>query len=131
MHLCFRDGPVLALIEEYRVALLAAWIALMIRVMGSAGSLLDHDGGFTRGDHFLHTLTGWMGVLALMGMGRRHYLNRSTPLTAYLTASSYPVYIIHQAAVSRRWRGVIIIVEMIWLCRLTFLANYVAIVDEL
>ncbi|WML68094.1 MAG: Glucans biosynthesis protein C [Methanoregula sp. SKADARSKE-2] len=93
----FASETVLALIEEYRVAHLAAWIALTIGVMGIGGILLDHGEVFW-GTSFLHTLTGWMGVLALMGMGR-HYLNRSTPLTAYLTASSYPVYIIHQAAV--------------------------------
>jgi len=65
--------------------------------MGILGILLDHGEVFW-GTSILYTLTGWIGVLALMDMGR-HYLNRSVPLTAYLTASSYPEYIIHQAAV--------------------------------
>jgi len=38
----------------------------------------------------------WIGILAVMGMGKR-YLEFKTPLTLYLSAASYPIYIFHIA----------------------------------
>lgn len=46
--------------------------------------------------HLLEALIMWTGVLALMGLGRR-FLNFSSPVTAYFSASSFSVYIFHQS----------------------------------
>ena len=45
---------------------------------------------------YLHALVMWLGILALMGLGRR-YLNFTNPVTRYLSASSFALYIFHQA----------------------------------
>jgi peptidoglycan/LPS O-acetylase OafA/YrhL len=59
------------------------------------GIILGHYEVFW-GSSPVYVLTGWTGVLALMGTGR-HFFDSSTTFTAYMGAASYPVYIIHQA----------------------------------
>ncbi|PKL57946.1 MAG: hypothetical protein CVV34_04880, partial [Methanomicrobiales archaeon HGW-Methanomicrobiales-5] len=86
---------VLAKLEEYWAVLLSAWIILTIGVMGTYGIILGHDEVFW-GNSALYVLTGWIGVLALMGAGR-HLLDRTNTVAAYMGAASYPVYILHQA----------------------------------
>ena len=83
-----------ALLEKNWLVLLAAWIILTIGVVCGA-HILGHM-ELLRGYSALHVLTGWMGVLALMGAGR-HLFNRTNNFAAYMGAASYPVYIIHQA----------------------------------
>jgi glucans biosynthesis protein C len=87
--------PVQAEIEKYWAVLLAAWIVLTLGVMGVCGMILGHPEVFW-GYSPLYVLTGWTGVLALMGAGR-HLFDRTGNLAASLGAASYPVYIIHQA----------------------------------
>jgi glucans biosynthesis protein C len=82
-------------LEKYRAVLLAAWLVLTIIVMWIYGIFLGHYDVFW-GSSFFFVLTGWTGVLALMGVGR-HYFDISNRFTAYMGAASYPVYIIHQA----------------------------------
>jgi glucans biosynthesis protein C len=89
------EDPVLVKVEEYWTVLLAAWILLTVGVMLTGGIILGHYEVFW-GTSPLYVLTGWTGVLALLGAGRR-LLDISTPFTAYLSMASYPVYIIHQA----------------------------------
>jgi glucan biosynthesis protein C len=83
------------LLDENRVLLVAVWIALTIGVMWMGGIMLGQWEHFWGSSPFF-VLTGWTGALALLGAGR-HLLNFSTALTAYLSAASYPVYIIHNA----------------------------------
>jgi peptidoglycan/LPS O-acetylase OafA/YrhL len=83
-----------ALLEKNWLVLLAAWIILTIGVLCGAHILGYME--LLRGYSALHVLTGWMGVLALMGAGR-HLFNRTNNFAAYMGAASYPVYIIHQA----------------------------------
>lgn len=45
---------------------------------------------------YLHALVMWLGILALMGLGRR-YFDFTNPMTRYLSASSFALYIFHQA----------------------------------
>jgi peptidoglycan/LPS O-acetylase OafA/YrhL len=85
------------LLERNRAGLLAAWIILTAGVMWTYGILLGHSEVFW-GSSAAFVLTGWTGVLALMGAGR-HCLDTGTPLTTRLHAASYPVYILHQAVV--------------------------------
>ena len=82
-------------LEKNRAALVALWIALTAGVMWVGGIFLGH-GELFWGSSPLFVLTGWIGVLTLMGAGR-HLFDFSNSITAYLTAASYPVYIIHQA----------------------------------
>lgn len=82
-------------LEEDRLILIAVWIALTIGVMWVGGIVLGHQELFW-GSSPLFVLTGWTGALALLGTGR-HLLNFSTAATTYLSAASYPVYIIHHA----------------------------------
>ncbi|MBI5680283.1 MAG: acyltransferase family protein [Methanobacterium sp.] len=42
------------------------------------------------------TSIAWIGILAVMGMGKR-YLEFKTPATLYLSGASYPIYIFHIA----------------------------------
>lgn len=82
-------------LDENWALLVAVWIALTIGVMWIGGIVLGHAELFW-GSSPLFVLTGWTGALALLGTGR-HLLNFSNAVTAYLTAASYPVYIIHHA----------------------------------
>lgn len=84
-----------ALLEKNWLVLVAAWILLTIGVIWIGGHILGHL-DLLLGYSALHVLTGWMGVLALMGAGR-HLINRTSNFAAYMGAASYPVYIIHQA----------------------------------
>jgi len=83
------------LLEKNLAWLLAAWIILTAGVMWIYGILLGHGEVFW-GSSAAFVLTGWTGVLAIMGAGR-HCLDTGTPLTTRLHAASYPVYILHQA----------------------------------
>ncbi len=42
------------------------------------------------------TLVMWVCILAFLGLGKK-YFNQDTPLTAYLSKASFPVYILHQS----------------------------------
>ena len=84
-----------AQLEKYWVVLLAVWIVLTIGVMWAYGIFLGHSEVFW-GSSAIFVLTGWIGVLALMGAGR-HLCDSTNTFTAYMGAASYPVYIIHQA----------------------------------
>jgi glucans biosynthesis protein C len=91
----FATDAVQARVEKYWAVLLAAWIVLTLGVMVTYGMVLGHYEVFW-GYSALFVLTGWTGVLALMGAGR-HLVNSTSTFTAYMGAASYPVYIIHQA----------------------------------
>lgn len=91
----FSMDPVQAMVEKYWAVLLAAWIILTIGVMWTYGIFLGHYEVFW-GSSAIYVLTGWTGVLALMGVGR-HLFDFTNPFAAYMGAASYPVYIIHQA----------------------------------
>lgn len=84
-----------ARLEAHRNALLAAWIALTAGAIIGGGIFLGQP-GVLWGTSPVFVLTGWAGVLALLGTGR-HLLDRATPLTGYFATASYPVYILHQA----------------------------------
>jgi peptidoglycan/LPS O-acetylase OafA/YrhL len=90
----FAMDSVQAMVEKYWAVLLAAWIVLTIGVMWTYGMILGHYEVFW-GSSPLYVLTGWTGVLALMGAGR-HLLDFTNTFAAYMSAASYPVYIIHQ-----------------------------------
>ncbi len=87
--------PVLARLEKYWTVLLAGWICLTMGVMWIYGIFLGHSEVFW-GNSALFVVTGWTGLLALMGAGR-YLADRTSSFTTYLGAASYPVYIIHQA----------------------------------
>ncbi|RPI38025.1 MAG: hypothetical protein EHM53_09640, partial [Methanoregulaceae archaeon] len=91
----FTRDSVQATVETYWAVLLAAWIILTIGVMWTYGMFLGHHEVFW-GYSALYVLTGWTGVLALLGAGR-HLADRTNTFAAYMGAASYPVYIIHQA----------------------------------
>ncbi|MEI7857749.1 MAG: acyltransferase family protein [Methanomicrobiales archaeon] len=91
----FSMEPVLTRLEKHWAVLLATWIILTIGVMWIYGIILGHYEVFW-GSSVLFVLTGWTGVLALMGAGR-HLADRPGTFAAYMGAASYPVYIIHQA----------------------------------
>ncbi len=91
----FAMDPVQARLEKYWAVLLAAWIVLTIGVMWTYGIFLGHAEVFW-GYSPLYVLTGWIGVLALMGAGR-YLFDRTSTFAAYMGAASYPVYILHQA----------------------------------
>jgi peptidoglycan/LPS O-acetylase OafA/YrhL len=106
----FALDSVQAKMEKYWAVLLAAWIVLTLGVMWTYGMILGHHEVFW-GYSAIYVLTGWTGVLALMGAGR-HLVDRSTPFTAYMSAASYPVYIIHQAVlVAVAYYGVMLAVH--------------------
>ena len=91
----FAMDQVQAIVEKYRVVLLVSWIVLTIGVMLVYGMILGHFEVFW-GYSALFVLTGWIGVLAFMGVGR-HLFDMTNNFTSYMGAASYPVYIIHQA----------------------------------
>ncbi|MFA4861372.1 acyltransferase family protein [Methanoregula sp.] len=84
-------------LEKYRVVLVSAWIILTVGAMWMYGITLGHYEIFW-GTSAIYVITGWTGVLALMGAGR-HFFDRTSPFAAYMGAASYPVYILHLAFV--------------------------------
>jgi len=93
-YLLARDS-VQALLEKYWAVLLVAWIILTTGVMWMYGILLMHH-EVLWGSSAFYVLTGWTGVLALMGAGR-HLFDVRNNFATYMGAASYPVYILHQA----------------------------------
>jgi len=93
-YLLARDF-VQAELEKYWAVLLAAWIILTVGMMWIYGIFLAHN-EVLWGSSAFYVLTGWVGVLALMGTGRHLFDIRNTFAT-YMGAASYPVYILHQA----------------------------------
>jgi len=93
-YLLARDS-VQALLETYWAVLLVAWISLTIGAMWMYGMLLMHT-EVLWGSSAFYVLTGWTGVLALMGAGR-HLFDVRNNFATYMGAASYPVYILHQA----------------------------------
>jgi peptidoglycan/LPS O-acetylase OafA/YrhL len=91
----FARDMVQAMVEKVWAGLLAAWIILTLGITGMYGMVLGHYDVFW-GYSPLYVVTGWTGVLALLGAGR-HLADSTNAFTAYLDAASYPVYIIHQA----------------------------------
>lgn len=91
----FAMDPVQVNLEKDWAVLLAAWIVLTIGVMWMYGIILGHYEVFW-GSSPIYVLTGWTGILALMGAGR-HFFDVNNTFTGYMGAASYPVYIIHQA----------------------------------
>jgi len=47
---------------------------------------------------FLGMLASWLMIVGLLGLGKR-YLDRTSPVLAYLSEGSYPVYILHQTVI--------------------------------
>ena len=82
-------------LEKYWAVLLSAWIILTIGGIWVGGIVLGHS-ELLWGNSAIFVLTGWTGVLTLMGVGR-HLFNFTNNFAAYMGAASYPVYIIHQA----------------------------------
>jgi len=93
-YLLARDS-VQARLEKYWAVLLTAWIILTIGMMWTYGIFLAHN-DVLWGSSAFYVLTGWMGVLALMGAGR-HLFDIRNSFATYMGAASYPVYILHQA----------------------------------
>jgi len=92
----FSRDSVQETLEKYRVLLAGAWILLTVGMIVFAMGI--PAGTLTLLDVIsspLSPLTGWIGVLALIGMGR-HLFNGTNNFSAYLGAAAYPVYIIHQ-----------------------------------
>jgi peptidoglycan/LPS O-acetylase OafA/YrhL len=89
----FPRDPVQEWLGNTWYALIAVWMALTAVVMWIWGMLLGNGAVFWGSSPF-YVLTGWAGVLAFMGAGRR-FLNFSTRFTEYLGAASYPVYLLH------------------------------------
>jgi len=92
----FSQDAVQERLERYWSVLVAAWFLLTFCMIVFSGGILS--GNLTLVDVIaspLSPLAGWVGVLALLGTGR-HLMNTTNPLTAYLGAASYPVYILHQ-----------------------------------
>lgn len=92
----FSLDSVQAHLEKYWSVLVAAWVFLMFCMIVFSGGIWS--GRLTLFDVIaspLSPLTGWIGVLALMGTGR-HLMNVTNNFAAYMSAASYPVYIIHQ-----------------------------------
>jgi peptidoglycan/LPS O-acetylase OafA/YrhL len=90
----FAMDSVQAQLENYWAVLLTTWIVLTIGVMWTSGMILGHHEVFW-GYSPIYVLTGWTGVLALIGAGRRLFDSTSNFAT-YMGPASYPVYIIHQ-----------------------------------
>lgn len=94
-------------LEKYWAVLLTIWVVLTLGVMWAGGILLGYDSVFW-GSSVPFVLTGWTGVLAFMGAGR-HLLDYRNSFADYMSAASYPVYILHQAVLVAVAYGVLMI----------------------
>lgn len=73
-------------LEKKRRLLLALWTASTLLLAFVSAPPLLHGG--------LFQLTGWTGILALLGFSK-HYLNFSSPVCTYFKNASFPLYILH------------------------------------
>lgn len=84
------DEGILQKLKRYRFVSLAIWIV--------SGSLYTYLYCFEAIRSFwitgLYIFFGWMGILALLGIGQST-LNIHNRLTVYFTRASFPVYILH------------------------------------
>ena len=89
-----RVESVIDRLEKNRRGLLAAGILLT-----AIGMTFHYNNIFTHGivADVYQRLTGWVCILALLGMAKRHF-NFRNRATAYLTKGCFPIYVIHQTA---------------------------------
>jgi surface polysaccharide O-acyltransferase-like enzyme len=71
--------------------LLLPFAALLLAGVGLGGRL-----GSGWWSPYLHALVMWTGIMALTGLGKRHF-DFANPVTRYLSASSFALYIFHQS----------------------------------
>jgi surface polysaccharide O-acyltransferase-like enzyme len=89
--LFFQDDVLQEKLARNAWALFITFTALSLAGVGMARSL--HPMWLS---HFLEAVIMWTGVLTFMGLGRR-FFNFSTPVAAYLSASSFSLFIFHQS----------------------------------
>lgn len=89
-----REERVIDRLETNRRALLAAGIVLTAVGMG-----FHYHHIFTSGivADVYQRLTGWVCILAIVGMAKRHF-NFQNRSTTYLSKACFPIYVIHQTA---------------------------------
>jgi glucan biosynthesis protein C len=75
----------------------AAGAVWWVASAGWRGALADPSAA-RAGVGLAGTLTGWLVILGLLGLGSR-LLNRTSPTLEYLAEGSFPVYILHQTAI--------------------------------
>jgi glucans biosynthesis protein C len=105
------DQGVQQKLEEQRWPLFISFLLLTLFYVK-----LTLDDGFTVGDVYvplslfyssfagwvgtmLTNLMIWLGIMGIIGMGKR-YLEFKNPITLYLSASSFPIYIFHVACIN-------------------------------
>jgi peptidoglycan/LPS O-acetylase OafA/YrhL len=79
---------------KHRVWLVVFWVLLMVwrcimYKKGLSDSLLWN---------LEQRLLAWIGILALLGMGKR-YLEFNNKFTAYFTPAAFPIYLFHQSII--------------------------------
>jgi Predicted acyltransferases len=85
------EETVLRTLEKYRYISLLLWV-----ISGTFFTYLYAlKGVINEGVVILYVLAGWMGILALLGTGRKS-LNFHNKISEYFTKASFPIYIIHQ-----------------------------------
>lgn len=85
---------VLQKIDTYRYLLLNSFIVLNITRLVLFATY-DYNGGVLY--NCVISLIGWLGILAIIGIGR-HSLNFANRICTYFTLGSFPIYILHQSA---------------------------------
>ena len=91
------NDKILDKLEKYKWFLSGGFIIMIVLCMLYL-FVLDMGEGF--GDLVVKSLVvrlcGWIGILAILGTGKR-YLNQNNKFTRYCSKASFPVYILHQS----------------------------------
>lgn len=97
-------------LEKYAVPLGIAFLAVMC--MRGIGDLCFDAGGLLW-DIFQRIYT-WMGILAVMGLGK-HFLNFRNSASDYLAKASFPLYIFHQTVLVITAYFIVPAVDSVWI----------------
>ena len=85
------EESVLKTVEKYRFTSLLLWITSSVLF----AYVYIFKGVANEWVAILYVFTGWLGILALLGIGRAN-LNIRNKISTYFTQASFPIYIIHQ-----------------------------------
>ena len=95
---CFLIGFFILSLDEvqdklmkYRISLVVSWLVLM----ALRSYLYFNNGGHGFVWDVEQRLLTWIGILAIMGIGKR-YLNFNSKFTRYFSPAAFPIYFFHQ-----------------------------------
>lgn len=99
-YISMHDDAFAASAERHRVAALISGLTMCVLaiVLRDVGNSLADPSPARAAWAYAELAGGWLTLVGLLGMGRRH-LDRASTTLSYHAEASYPVYILHQTVI--------------------------------